>query len=92
MLEKYNDDELTSKPTCYDCHGIHDIDNMSNPPPAVFDLPAAELYPPIEPEEEPAPVRNVAVTGAFLGVLLGSAGTMTITQLIKENKKKNGDK
>lgn len=87
MLEKYNSDELTSKPTCYDCHGIHNVNNMANPPRAVFDMPGAELYPPIEVQEEDAPSRNVAVTGALLGVLVGSAGTLTIGQLLKENKK-----
>jgi len=87
MLERYSTDELTSKPTCYDCHGIHNVDKTANPPPAVFDLPGAELYPPIEPAEEPAPARNIAVTGALLGVLVGGAGTMTIAQLIKERKK-----
>jgi nitrate/TMAO reductase-like tetraheme cytochrome c subunit len=86
MLEKYNPDELTNKPTCYDCHGIHNISNMSNPPPKVFDMPGADQYPPIDVEEEPVEPMNIAFTGAVVGLLLGGAGTLTISQLIKERK------
>lgn len=91
MLERYDTEELTSKPTCYDCHGIHDVGDMSNPPTAVFDLAGAELYPPIKVEEKPAPARNVAATAALLGILVGGAGTMTVSQIIKESKKKNNN-
>jgi hypothetical protein len=86
LLENNNTDQMTSKPTCYDCHGVHDVDNLSNPPPAVFDMEGAGLYPPIKSEEKPAAPQNVAVTGIVLGLFLGGAGSLTVAQIIKERK------
>jgi hypothetical protein len=84
MLEE---DGMTNKPTCYDCHGVHNVHNMNNPPDMIEDLPGPDLYPLVETDPEPLPAANSAVTGVVVGLIVGGAGTMTVSQLIKERKK-----
>lgn len=85
MLEDYDPDSLTNKPTCYDCHGIHDVGNMT-PPQIVSDMPGAATYPTVEKAAVVPPIENVSITSALLGLLVGSVGTLTIRQLVKEKK------
>lgn len=85
LLEDYNPDSLTNKPTCYDCHGIHDVGIMT-PPQIVSDMPGAATYPTVEKAAVVPPIENVGITSALLGLLVGSVGTLTIRQLIKEKK------
>jgi predicted CXXCH cytochrome family protein len=85
LLEDFNPDSLTNKPTCYDCHGIHDVGNMT-PPQIVANMPDGATYPTIEKASIAPPVENIGVTGVILGLILGSAGTLTIKQLVKEKK------
>ena len=85
LMEDYDPDSLTNKPTCYDCHGIHDVGNMT-PPKIVSDMPGAATYPTVEKAAVVPPIENVSITSALLGLLVGSVGTLTIRQLIKEKK------
>jgi hypothetical protein len=85
FLEKYDSESLTNKPTCYDCHGIHNVGDFS-PPPIISDISGPEHYPSVEKSSPPAPAENVGMTAAVLGLMLGGAGTMTISQIIRERK------
>jgi hypothetical protein len=85
MLEDYNPDSLTNKPTCYDCHGIHEVGKTS-PPPIEARISAMTLYPEVEVKQAGPPVENVGITGVIVGILIGSIGALTINQLFKERK------
>jgi hypothetical protein len=85
LLEEYNPDSLTNKPTCYDCHGIHEVGKFT-PPPIAANISAMTLYPEVEVKQAGPPVENVGVTGVFIGILIGSIGALTIDQLFKERK------
>lgn len=85
LLEDYDPNSLTNKPTCYDCHGIHGV-GMSTPPPIQANISALTLYPEVEVKQAGPPIENVGVTGVLVGILLGSVGALTINQLIKEHK------
>ena len=90
LMEDYDPNSMTNKPTCYDCHGIHDVGNMT-PPKIVSDMPGASTYPTVEKASFAPPIENVGVTGMLLGLILGSAGTLTIKQLVKEKKEADQD-
>jgi len=85
LLEDYDPDSLTNKPTCYDCHGIHEVGEKT-PPPIEANISAMTLYPEVEMQHAGPPVENVGVTGVIVGILIGSVGALTISQLIKERK------
>ncbi len=85
LLEDYDPDSLTNKPTCYDCHGVHDVGDK-NPPPIEADISAMTLYPEVEMQLAGPPIENVGVTGLVVGILIGSVGALTINQLLKERK------
>jgi hypothetical protein len=85
LLEDYDPDSLTNKPTCYDCHGIHGV-GMSTPPPIQANISALTLYPEVEVKQAGPPIENVGVTGVLVGILIGSIGALTMNQLIKERK------
>lgn len=85
LLEDYNPDSLTNKPTCYDCHGIHEVGKFT-PPPIAANISALTLYPEVEVKQAGPPVENVGITGVFVGILIGSIGALTINQLFKERK------
>lgn len=85
LLEDYNPDTLTNKPTCYDCHGIHEVGEKT-PPAIEADISAMTLYPEVEMQHAGPPVEDVGVTGLIVGILIGSVGALTINQLVKERK------
>ena len=87
-LERYDSESLTNKPTCYDCHGIHNVGEFT-PPPIVSGIPGPDQYPSVEAVSESAPAENVGMTAAVLGLMLGGAGTMTISQIIRERKEED---
>ena len=88
FLEKYDSESLTNKPTCYDCHGIHNVGDFI-PPPIISNISGPDHYPSVEKAPQPAPVENVGMTAAVLGLILGGAGTMTISQIIRERKEED---
>jgi predicted CXXCH cytochrome family protein len=85
LLEEYDPDSLTNKPTCYDCHGIHNVGQF-DPPALDFNMPGAEQYAPIVAKASPLPVENIGFAGTIVGIILGSIGTLTFTRLMKERK------
>jgi len=85
LLEDYDPDSLTNKPTCYDCHGIHKVGNET-PPTIEANISAMTLYPNVEVKQAGPPVENVGITGVMIGILIGSIGALTINQLVKERK------
>jgi predicted CXXCH cytochrome family protein len=85
MLEDYNPDSLTNKPTCYDCHGIHEVGKFT-PPNIEASISAMTLYPEVEVKQAGPPIENVGITGIIVGILIGSVGALTINQLFKERK------
>ena len=85
LLEDYDPDSLTNKPTCYDCHGIHEV-GSETPPTIEANISAMTLYPDVAVKQAGPPVENVGVTGVMIGILIGSIGALTINQLIKERK------
>ncbi len=85
LLEEYDPDSLTNKPTCYDCHGIHEI-GVTTPPTIEADISALTLYPDVEVVQAGPSLENVGITGLMIGILIGSLGALTINQLIKEHK------
>lgn len=85
LLEEYDPDSLTNKPTCYDCHGIHKV-GSETPPTIEANISAMTLYPNVEVKQAGPPVENVGITGVMIGILIGSIGALTINQLIKERK------
>ena len=91
LLEKYDPDSLTNKPTCYDCHGIHDV-TESSPPTLALSMIGSDQYAPVVAEASPPPVSRVGFTGTVVGFLLGCIGTLTVTQLLKErSQEKKGE-
>jgi hypothetical protein len=85
LLEDYDPDSLTNKPTCYDCHGIHEV-GSETPPTIEANISAMTLYPDVAVKQAGPPVENVGVTGVMIGILIGSIGALTINQLVKERK------
>lgn len=85
LLEDYNPDSLTNKPTCYDCHGIHEV-GKKTPPLIEANISAMTLYPEVEVKHAGPPIENVGITGVIVGILIGSIGALTINQLVKERK------
>jgi hypothetical protein len=85
LTEDYNPDSLTNKPTCYDCHGIHEVGNIT-PPPIQANISAMTLYPEVEVKKAGPPVENVGITGLVIGLILGIVGTLTIKALIIEKR------
>jgi len=85
MLEDYDPNSLTNKPTCYDCHGIHQVGNET-PPTIEANISAMTLYPDVQVKQAGPPIENVGITGVMIGILIGSIGALTISQLIKERK------
>jgi hypothetical protein len=90
LLEDYDSEGSTNKPACYDCHGIHDVGDFS-PPPIISEISGPDQYPAVETPPKPTPTQNVGITAAVLGLMLGGAGTMTISQIMKERKEEDGD-
>lgn len=85
MLEDYDPNSLTNKPTCYDCHGIHGV-GMESPPPIEANISAMTIYPDVAVKQAGPPIENVGITGVMVGILIGSIGALTINQLFKERK------
>ncbi len=85
LLEEYNPDSLTNKPTCYDCHGIHEVGSIT-PPAIEADISAMTLYPEVEIKQAGPPLEDVGITGLIIGILIGSVGTLTISGILKEKK------
>ncbi|PKO15065.1 MAG: hypothetical protein CVU39_11920 [Chloroflexi bacterium HGW-Chloroflexi-10] len=85
LIEEYNPDSLTNKPTCFDCHGIHEVGSF-NPPPIEANISAMTLYPEVNVKQAGPPVENVGFTGVMIGILIGSIGAFTLNQLIKEKR------
>ncbi len=83
LLEDYDPTSLTNKPTCYDCHGIHEVGKMT-PPVIEANISAMTLYPNVEVKQAGPPIENVGFTGVIIGILLGILGTLTFSQLVKE--------
>ncbi|PKO05148.1 MAG: hypothetical protein CVU41_13380 [Chloroflexi bacterium HGW-Chloroflexi-3] len=82
LLEDYDPNSLTNKPTCFDCHGIHGV--VMSTPPIQANISALTLYPEVEVKQAGPPIENVGVTGVLVGILIGSIGALTINQLFKE--------
>lgn len=87
ILEDYDPDSLTNKPTCYDCHGIHEVGSKT-PPPIEADISAMTLYPDVEVKQAGPPMDDVGFTGLLIGFIVGIVCTLTISQLVKENRNK----
>lgn len=90
LLEDYDPNSMTNKPTCYDCHGIHNVGDIE-PPAIEANISALTLYPGTEVEKSGPPIENVGITGLIVGILIGSIGALTISQLIKEKRQENID-
>ncbi|MCJ7626726.1 MAG: cytochrome c3 family protein [Anaerolineaceae bacterium] len=86
LVENQNPEEMTNKPTCYDCHGVHNVSDPADIPPVISAFPGQDLYPSIEAEAETTSAANVGVTSALLGLVVGAVGVGTVSLLLKENK------